>query len=152
MTTIEEIPIDVSEEAQPDEQTEPVTEPMEEEPTEPAPKKRGRPPGSRNRVAKPKVVAAKPKAAKPKKKAQPPPPSDDEEEEDYEEEEYEPPPRRKARARAPPQEEYEEEPAPLDPRLVAAEMLSMLSQRNVDRNAAKRQKYASWFPTNRAVY
>ena len=86
-------------------------------------------------------------AAKPKKKG-PPPPSDDEEEE--EEEEYEPPPRRKTRSRAPVQEEYEEEPQ-LDPRQVAAEMISLLSQRNVDRNAAKRQKHASWFP-NHAVY
>ena len=148
-TTIEEIPI-VSEEAQPDE-VEPVTEEahVEEEVTAPAPKKRGRPAGAKNKP-KPKIVAAPPKAAKPKKKA-PPPPSESEEEE--EEEEYEPPPRRKTRARAaPPQEEYEEEPAPMDARLVAAEMLSMLSQRNVDRNAAKRQKYASWFPTNRAVY
>jgi len=137
-TIIEEIPI-VSEEAQPDE-VDPLTDevPAEEEPT-PAPKRRGRPAGAKNK-AKPKVVAAKPK-----KKA-PPPPSESE----SEEEEYEPPPRRKTRSRAPVQEEYEEEPQ-LDPRQVAAEMLSMLSQRNVDRNVAKRQKYASWFP-NRAVY
>ena len=137
-TIIEEIPI-VSEEAQPDE-VDPVTEdaPVEEEPA-PGPKRRGRPAGAKNK-AKPKVVAAKPK-----KKA-PPPPSESE----SEEEEYEPPPRRKTRSRAPVQEEYEEEP-PLDPRQVAAEMLTMLSQRNVDRNQAKRQKYASWFP-NRAMY
>ena len=137
-TIIEEIPI-VSEEAQPDE-VDPVTEdaPVEEEPTAPAPKRRGRPAGAKNK-AKPKVVAAKIK-----KKAQPP------SESESEEEEYEPPPRRK-RSRAPVQEEYEEEP-PLDPRQVAAEMLTMLSQRNVDRNQAKRQKYASWFPTNRAMY
>ena len=146
-TIIEEIPI-VSEEAQPEE-AQPVTEPVdvEEETPAPAPKKRGRPVGAKNKA---KVVAA-PKAVKPKpkKKAQPPPPSDDEEEES--EEEYQPP-RRKARARAAPREEEYEEAAPLDPRLVAAEMLSMLSQRNVDRTAAKRQKYASWFQPNRAVY
>ena len=129
----------MSEEAQPDEQADPLTDevPVEEqEPT--APKKRGRPAGAKNK-AKPKVVAAKPK-----KKA-PPPPSESE----SEEEEYEPPPRRKTRAA--PREKSEEEEALLDPRQVAAEMLSMLSQRHVDRNAAKRQKYASWFP-NRAVY
>ena len=140
MATIEEIPI-VSEEAQPDEQADPLTDevPVEEqEPTAPAPKRRGRPAGAKNK-AKPKVVAAKPK-----KKAPPPPSESESEEEEYE------PPRRKTRSRAPVQEEYEEEP-PLDPRQVAAEMLSMLSQRNVDRNAAKRQKYASWFP-NRAMY
>ena len=138
-TIIEEIPI-VSEEAQPDEQADPLTDevPVEEqEPT--APKKRGRPAGAKNKP-KPKIMASKPK-----KKA-PPPPSESE----SEEEEYEPPPRRKTRSRAPVQEEYEEEP-PLDPRQVAAEMLTMLSQRNVDRNQAKRQKYASWFP-NRAMY
>ena len=137
-TIIEEIPI-VSEEAQPDE-VDPATEdaPVEEqEPIAPAPKRRGRPAGAKNK-AKPKVVAAKTK-----KKA--PPPSESE----SDDEEYEPP-RRKTRSRAPVQEEYEEEP-PLDPRQVAAEMLTMLSQRNVDRNQAKRQKYASWFP-NRAMY
>ena len=142
MATIEEIPI-LSEEAQPDE-VDPVTEeaPVEEEPTAPAPKKRGRPAGAKNK-AKPKIVA------RPKKKAPPPPPSDDEEEESDEEEPPPPPPRR-TRSRAPQQEEYEEEP-PMDARSVATEMLQLLSQRHVDRNQAKRQKYASWFP-NRAVY
>ena len=142
-TIIEEIPI-VSEEAQPDE-VDPATEdaPVEEqEPIAPAPKRRGRPAGAKNK-AKPKVVAAKPK-----KKA-PPPPSESE----SEEEEYEPPPRKHERkTRAAPREESEEEEPVLDARQVAAEMLSMLSQRNVDRNQAKRQKYASWFPTNRVVY
>ena len=138
-TIIEEIPI-VSEEAQPDE-VDPLTDevPVEEEPI--APKKRGRPAGAKNKP-KPKIMASKPK-----KKA-PPPPSESE----SEEEEYEPPPRKHERkTRAAPREESEEEEPVLDPRQVAAEMLSMLSQRNVDRNAAKRQKYASWFP-NHAVY
>ena len=127
MATIEEIPI-VSEEAQPDE-VDPVTEevPVEEEPTAPAPKKRGRPAGAKNK-AKPKIVA------RPKKKAPPPPPSDDEEEESDEEP---PPPPRRTRSRAAPAPEYEEEEI-VDARSVAAEMLQMLSQRHVDRNHAKK--------------
>jgi hypothetical protein len=145
-TIIEEIPIDISEEAQPEE-VDPVTDeaPVEEEPTAPAPKKRGRPIGAKNRP-KPKIVAA-PKAAKPKRKAPPPPPSEDEEE-SGEEEPPTPIPMRRTRSSIP--EEYEHAP-PLDPRLVAAEMLQMLSQRNAGRTQAKRAKYASWFP-NPPVY
>jgi hypothetical protein len=147
-TIIEEIPIDISEEAQPEE-VDPVTDeaPVEEEPTAPAPKKRGRPIGAKNRP-KPKIVAA-PKAAKPKRKAPPPPPSEDEEESEEETPPTPIPMRRRARV-PPPQEEYEEEP-PMDPRLVAAEMLQMLSQRHAGRTQAKKAKYASWFPNN-AVY
>ena len=142
MATIEEIPI-VLEEAQPDE-VDPVTDeaPVEEEPTAPAPKKRGRPAGAKN---KPKVVVV-PKAAKPKKKALPPPPSEDEDESE-EEEPPTPIPIRRTRSSIP--EEYEH--APVDARHVAAEMLQMLSQRNANRHQAKRAKYASWFP-NTAVY
>ena len=144
MATIHEIPIDISEEAQPEE-VDPVTDeaPVEEEPTAPAPKKRGRPAGAKN---KPKVVVVT-KAAKPKKKALPPPPSEDEEESE-EEEPPTPTPLRRTRSSAP--QEYEH-PPPLDARHVAAEMLQMLSQRNANRHQAKRAKYASWFP-NTAVY
>ena len=143
MATIQEIPIDISEEAQPEE-VDPVTDeaPVEEEPIAPTPKKRGRPAGAKN---KPKVVAA-PKAAKPKRKAPPPPPSEDEEESE-EEEPPTPTPLRRTRSSAP--QEYEH--APVDARQVAAEMLQMLSQRNADRHQAKRAKYASWFP-NPPVY
>ncbi len=141
-TIIEEIAIDLNEEAQ-SEEVDPVTaEAPAEEPTAPAPKKRGRPAGAKN---KPKIVAA-PKAAKPKKKAPPPPPSEDEEEEE-EEEPPTPTPLRRTRSSAP--QEYEH--APMDARQVAAEMLQMLSQRNADRHQAKKAKYASWFPNN-AVY
>jgi hypothetical protein len=145
-TIIEEIPIDISEEAQPEE-VDPVTDeaPVEEEPI--APKKRGRPIGAKSRP-KPKIVAA-PKAAKPKRKAPPPPPSEDEEESEEETPPTPIPMRRRARA-PPPQEEYEEEP-PMDPRLIAAEMMQMLSQRHAGRTQAKKAKYASWFPNN-AVY
>ncbi len=144
-TIIEEIAIDISEEAQ-SEEVDPVTDeaPVEEEPIAPTPKKRGRPAGAKNKP-KPKVIAA-PKAAKPKRKAPPPPPSEDE----NESEEEEPPtpiPMRRTRSSIP--EEYEH--APVDARHVAAEMLQMLSQRNSDRHQAKRAKYASWFPNN-AVY
>ena len=145
MTTIEEIEI-VSEEALPEPAV--VEEPLSpiEEEEAPAPKKRGRPPGSRNR-AKPKVVVAKRKP-----RAPPPPPSEDEDEEEEDDEPDAPrvPLRRThSRASAPSQREYEED--VVDARSVAAEMLQMLSQRNVNRNQAKRNKYASWFPNN-AVY
>ena len=145
-TIIEEIPVDISEEAQPEE-VDPVTDeaPVEEEPI--APKKRGRPAGAKNK-ARPKVIAA-PEAAKTKRKAPPPPPSEDEEESEEETPPTPIPMRRRARV-PPPQEEYEEEP-PMDPRLVAAEMLQMLSQRHAGRTQAKKAKYASWFPNN-AVY
>ena len=141
MTTIEEIEI-VSEEALPEPAVveEPLS-PIEEE--APAPKRRGRPPGAKNR-AKPKVVVAKRKP-----RAPPPPPSEDEDEEDGDDEPDAPcvPLRRThSRASAP---EYEEE--VVDARSVAAEMLQMLSRRNADKHHAKRAKYASWFP-NHAVY
>jgi hypothetical protein len=140
MTTVEEIAIDLSEEAQ-SEEVDPVTaEAPVEEPTAPAPKKRGRPAGAKNK-SKPKVIAAKPK-----RKAPPPPPSEDEEESE-EEEPPTPTPLRRTRSSAP--QEYEH--APVDARQVAAEMLQMLSQRNADRHQAKRAKYASWFP-NPPVY
>jgi hypothetical protein len=144
MTTIEEIPIDVSEEAlpEPDAVVEEPLSPIEEEEA-PAPKKRGRPAGAKNR-AKPKVVAKR------KPRAPPPPPSEDEEEEDDEPDTPRIPLRRThSRASAPSQREYEEE--VLDARSVAAEMLQMLSRRNADKHHAKRAKYASWFPNN-AVY
>jgi len=147
MTTIEEIPIDVSEEALPEPAVveEPLS-PIEEEEEAPAPKRRGRPPGAKNR-AKPKVVVAKRKP-----RAPPPPPSEEEDEEEEDDEPDTPriPLRRThSRASAPSQREYEEE--VLDARSVAAEMLQMLSRRNADKHHAKRAKYASWFPNN-AVY
>ena len=142
---IEEIAIDVSEEAQP-EPEEAQVEPLQTiEEEAPAPKKRGRPPGAKNK-AKVKVVVAKRKP-----RAPPPPPSDYEESEE-EEEVPPPPPIRRTRSRAAPPPEYEEEEEVFDARTVAAEMLQMLSRRNADKHHAKRAKYASWFPTNRAVY
>jgi len=144
MTTIEEIPIDVSEEAlpEPDAVVEEPLSTIEEE--APAPKKRGRPPGSMNR-AKPKVVAKR------KPRAPPPPPSEEEEEDEDDEPDTPRIPLRRthSRASAPSQREYEEE--VMDARSVAAEMLQMLSRRNADKHQAKRAKYASWFP-NHAVY
>ena len=133
---IEEIPIDVSEEAPPEPDA--IDEPLSTIEEETAPKKRGRPPGSKN-LAKLKVVTTKTS----KKKAPPPPPSEYEDSE----EEYEPPPqirRTHSRASAP---EYEEDEV-VSARSVATEMLQMLSQRNTNRIQAKRQKYASWFPNN----
>ena len=91
MATISEIPIDVTEAAQPDEQVEtegeeaplmaPATVETEREEA-PAPKKRGRPAGAKNR---PKVVPLAPKPKKkPVAKKAPPVESESEEEEESE--------------------------------------------------------------------
>lgn len=152
MATISEIPIDVTEAAQPDEQVdaETVTE-MREPPSmvveEEAPKKRGRPPGSRNR---PKVV---PLAPKPQKKpvAKKAPPVEYESESEEEEETPQPPPvLKRKKSRAPPSEYEEEEQTP-DIHNLAHELLNVLSQRKTNQNELRRRKYATWFQ-NRNVY
>ena len=125
MTEIEEVPISDA----------PIAEAVEEtspEPVEVAPKKRGRPKGSAN---KPKAVAkAKPKRA-PKRQLTP-----------VESEEESPPPApRKRRARVEEMSQNSVSPEPLTTRDIAAEVLHLLSNRHVERNAAKRLKYASWF-------
>ena len=99
---------------------------------EPAPqaKKRGRPKGSKN---KKEETPAVPKPRKKIKIASPPSES--------EEEEKPPPKRRRVAAPQPTPPVYE----PPDTRAIAAEVLTMLANRHVDRSAAKREKYRSWF-------
>ena len=89
---------------------------------EPAPKKKGRPPGAKN---KPKPPAPKPKPKKVKGKKQP-------EYEEYESEEEEPPPRRR-------------QPAEMDRHQLAAEVLGLLQQQRYNQTTARRSHYASWF-------
>ena len=125
MTEIEEVPISDA----------PIEEAVEEtspEPVEVAPKKRGRPKGSAN---KPKaVVKSKPKRA-PKRQMTP-----------VESEEESPPPApRKRRTRVEELSQDSVSPEPPTTRDIAAEVLHLLSNRHVERNAAKRLKYASWF-------
>ncbi len=105
--------------------------PAQPETVEPAPqaKKRGRPKGSKNKKEE------APAAPKPRKKVKiAAPPSESEEEE-------EPPPKRRRAAAPQPPVVYE----PPDTRAIAAEVLTMLSNRHADRSAAKRDKYRSWF-------
>ncbi len=99
---------------------------------EPAPKPKAKPKGRpKGSLGKKKTEEATPKKT-PKKKVKIPPPSESEQEE-------EPPPKRR---RATPQPVVYEPP---DTRAIAAEVLSMLSTRHLDRTAAKREKYRSWF-------
>ena len=92
----------------------------------PAPKKRGRPVGAKN---KPKPTAAKAKA-KPKAKPKAP-------QYESETEEDEAPPPRPRRRVAQPQE--------LDRHALASEVLDILQQQRYDRTTARRSHYASWF-------
>ena len=125
MAEIEEVPIS-------DTPIDVAVEETSPEPVEVAPKKRGRPKGSAN---KPKAVAkAKPKRA-PKRQLTP-----------VESEEESPPPApRKRRTRVEELSQDSVSPEPPTTRDIAAEVLHLLSNRHIERNAAKRQKYASWF-------
>ena len=127
MADIEEIPLDQTENTENNQEiiqdNEEIMENIQEEP---APKKKGRPPGAKN---KPKPQAAKPKP-KPKAKVKKQP-----EYEEYESEEEElPPPRRRA-----------SQPAEVDRRQLAAEVLGLLQQQRYDQTTARRSHYASWF-------
>ena len=142
---IQEVPIDA--------ESAPVQEePVVEVPAEPAPKKRGRPPGAKN---KPKAAAkaeARPAPAKepspPKRKPRKAPPPESESEEE------EPPPKSakrgsgaaQRRARSVPEAPSQDSVSPeMDTRAIAAEVLHLLSNRHVERAAQKREKYRSWF-------
>ena len=103
----------------------------EPEPAEAAPKKRGRPKGAAN---KPKAVVVKAKRV-PKKQATP-----------VESEEDDTPPPAPRKSRRVHVEESEDSVSPLaTTQEIAAEVLHLLSNRHVERNAAKRRTYASWF-------
>ena len=129
---IEEIPIDtgapeVEEEAEPIEQS---PEPEETLSPEPVPKRRGRPPGAKNRAkAKP---SPQPVIKRTRSRRPPTPETTDESSEE------EPPPRRVRR------QVVQEDPNPM--RTMAAEMLQLMQHQTMNRQAARANKYASWFP------
>ena len=102
-----------------------------------APKRRGRPPGARNKPKAVVIPETKPKAKKPKARPQTP----------EESEEEAPPPPRRRRAPRPISEASQDSvsPDPPDTRAIAAEVLNILSNRHQDRSQARREKYASWF-------
>ncbi len=118
MAEIIEIPIN-SEEI-----SEQVTEsdPLPEAAPKPKPKPKGRPKGA---VGKKKKEPVDEPQKKPKK-TKAPPPSESEEE-------------------APPRKRVQQPVCQPDNRAIAAEVLHMLSSRHLDRTAAKRDKYRSWF-------
>ena len=126
MADIEEIPLDQTENTENNqeivEDNEEIVENIEEEP---APKKKGRPPGAKNKP-KPPAPKSKPKP-KAKVKKQP-------EYEEYEsEEEEQPPPRGRT------------QPAEVDRHQLAAEVLGLLQQQRYNQTTARRSHYASWF-------
>jgi len=125
MAEIEEIPPEPQEPSENAEEMQPTIQETPEE-IKPAPKKRGRPVGAKN---KPKPTAAKAKA-KPKAKPKAP-------QYETESEEDEAPPPRPQRRVAQPQE--------LDRHALAADVLNILQQQRYDRTTARRSHYASWF-------
>ena len=140
---IEEIPLIVEENVEDNqeivednqENVEDIQEPEASEEVEPTPKRRGRPPGAKNKAK------SKPKAAPVIKRSvsrrRPPPTPEDSEES----EEEEPPPRSRRR-------QQEVDPNPM--RTVAAEMLHMMQSQSANRQQARVNKYASWFPQSYA--
>ena len=142
---IEEIPLNVEENVEDNleivggiiNNEEEIQEPEASEEVEPTPKRRGRPPGAKNKAK------SKPKAAPVIKRSvsrrRPPTPEDSEESE--EEEEYEPPPKSRRR-------QQEVDPNPM--RTVAAEMLHLMQSQSANRQQARVNKYASWFPQSYA--
>ena len=142
MDEIEEIQINAEENKEPD--AEEKTEEIEETEETPAPKKRGRPPGSLNKTTKKPEAKKEPKKAEPKKaepkkvepKKKKPPKRPVVEESSSEEEEYEEP-RRSVRHHVPNAE--------IDRRALAAEMLTMLQDQHYNKSQMRRNHYASWF-------
>ena len=121
MAEIQEIPLDDVE------APEAVPEVEDIQVMEPAPKKRGRPPGVKNKATAP--PAPKPKA---KRKAYvPPSPAESSSGEDT------PPPRARRPAR--------QTPEPLDRRALAADVLGLLQEQRMSRGVARRTHYATWF-------
>ena len=121
----------------------PITEINSEEPQEipenpepapkPKPKPKGRPKGSLGKKKQEETTDDVSHKTPKKKKTKPPPPSESEEEE-------KPSPKRRRATPRPQPVVYE----PPDTRTIAAEVLAMLSNRHLDRSAAKREKYRSW--------
>ncbi len=138
MTEIEEVPIETGEPVEAD----PVEAVVEPE-AAPAPKKRGRPAGSKNKpkpAAAPSVAQSRVSGSSkpnPRSKKAPAPESDEEP----------PPPKRLTRSTRQVEEQSSDSvsPGPPDARVIAAEVLNLLSNRHVERAQARRQKYRSWF-------
>jgi len=124
MAEIQEIPLDAVEAPEAVPEVEDI-----QEVEAPAPKKRGRPPGVKNKAKAPPAPKAKPKA---KRKAYvPPSPAESSSGEDT------PPPR----ARRP----AHHTPEPLDRRALAADVLGLLQEQRMSRGVARRNHYAAWF-------
>ena len=142
MAEIEEIPLDAVEapEAVPEveERAARAQSAHIQEVDVPAPKKRGRPPGVKNKAKAPPAPKAKPKAKRkaygreaPARSAVPPSPAESSSGEDT------PPPRARRPARHTPE--------PLDRRALAADVLGLLQEQRMSRGVARRNHYASWF-------
>jgi len=134
MSEIQEIPIEPE---GPPENTQEICHglasiPENPEEIQPAPKKRGRPPGSKNVKPKPKP------APKPKPKAKQKKQVEYEEYTESEEEETPPPRRRVSRGRA-------EQPVELDRHALASDVIGILQQQRYQQTNARRNHYASWF-------
>ena len=125
---IEEIPIDAGETPEPEEAEASLEEEVPESPApEPAPKRRGRPPGAKNK-ATPKAAPPPPPVIKRQRSRRPPTPESSSSSED------EPAPRGRTQSREDPM------------RLMAAEMLHLMQSQSMNRQQARANKYASWFP------
>ena len=129
---IQEIEIDTGEAPEPEEaEVQEAQEGAEEpSPPPPAPKRRGRPAGAKNR-AKPKAAPPPPVIKRQRSRRPPTPESTSSEDE-------EPPSRRRAQ----PQHAQPEDPM----RVMAAEMLHLMQTQSMNRQQARANKYASWFP------
>ena len=136
MAEIQEIPLDNTEEAanieEIPEEIQETAEIIEEIPEEntPAPKKRGRPVGAKNK-AKPKPKAQVKTRAKPVAKRK----EVQYEEYSYSEEEEEEPPRRRAM--------YAQQPM-YDSHSIASEVLTILQSQRHNAKNARRTQYAQW--------
>lgn len=107
-----------------------ISEDIEQIKEAPAPKKRGRPAGAKNRNPKPKAdPPPSPKQPPPKKKKKAPVVEESEEEDEA--------PRR-AMNGLPPNPE-------IDRRALASEMLNILQQQQYGKSQIRRNHYASWF-------
>ncbi len=102
----------------------PESDPMPEAAPKPKPKPRGRPKGAVGK--KKKELIDEPQKKTKKTKAPPHPECTSEEE-------------------TPPRKRVQQPVYQPDNRAIAAEVLHMLSSRHLDRTAAKRDKYRSWF-------
>lgn len=146
MAEIEEVPLDtpqiIEENAQDIQETPMDNVEIEETP---APKKKGRPPGAKN---KPKPKPAPKPAPKPKAKKKPQ--VEYEYDDDYDDEEIltelPPPPRRHSSGGAKPRGTLRpRRAAPVEMEALAADVLNILQQQRYDRTHARRNHYASWF-------